>query len=664
MTLSTILIANRGEIARRIIRACQRLGLRSIAVYSDADRDAPFVADADLAVHIGPSEAAQSYLDGEKIIAAALRAGAEAIHPGYGFLAENAEFAAACEKAGLVFIGPSPDNIRLMGSKIAAKAAAVDAGVPVVPGYSGDDQSDDILEREAGNVGTPLLIKASAGGGGRGMRQVHDLADFKSELALARSEAAAAFGDDKVLLERYVAKARHIEVQILADRTGNVLHLFERDCSLQRNHQKVIEEAPAPNLPEKTRADLLASAVRLSAGIGYSNAGTVEYLLDDESGKFYFLEMNARLQVEHPVTEIVTGIDIVEWQIRTARGEALPFAQDDITCTGWAVEARVAAEDPANGYLPETGILDSYHEPSFEGLRIDSGIQEGSRVSHFYDSLLAKVIGSGADRDQAVRRLHRGLGAMEITGVGTNVNFLRDLLETSEFANGDHSTASLGRIYPDGWSAPQATPLHRAEAVLARQLISEQANTSDPWHNLGAWRVTEPAGRDGAAYYHLGDEQIRISGRCGRYRIEAPDQPPVDVANATLRDNVLRYEIESMRHRRSVNLTGDNVVLQGDGARHLVKIQTMAGALPTGGVAKAGEGNLVLAPMPGLVTEIPVSVGDEVVAGQRVVVLEAMKLQQSLDAPCDGVIAEISCVAGENVDAGAVLSTIEPKENS
>lgn len=661
MNFSTVLIANRGEIALRLVRACQGLGLRAVAVYSDADRDAPYVVQADSAVHIGAPEAAQSYLDGDKIIKAALQVGAGAIHPGYGFLAENAEFAQACADAGLAFIGPSPKNIRLMGSKIRAKAAAVAASVPVVPGYYGDDQSGAHLLKEAHKIGTPLLIKASAGGGGRGMRLVHDLTDFAAELRAARAEAEAAFGDGQVLLERYVGKARHIEVQILADSHGNVRHLFERDCSLQRNHQKVIEEAPAPNLAPEIRAHLLESAVRLTAGIGYDSAGTIEYLLDADTGNYYFLEMNTRLQVEHPVTEAITGIDIAQWQIRAAGGEALPFAQADIQCNGWSIEARIAAEDPANGYRPEIGKITAYRAPELAGLRIDSGVRAGSTVSHYYDSMLAKLISKAPDRASAIRLLDRGLAAFHIAGPGTNIAFLRDLLEMPKFGEGAHNTASIEDTYPDGWHAPTPTPQQKAEAVLAR-LLASAAPDDSPWASLGAWRVTEPAGRRGAALYRVAGEDAQIEGRNGSYRIVLANLAPIEMESAALSGSMLSFELDGVRHSTDVQIFEDTVTLHGTGGRMAIDVLTQDGVLLAAGGEALGGGNQIAASMPGLISEVIANVGDIVTAGQPLIVLEAMKLLQTMTAPCDGTVSQINFTAGESVDQGAVLIIIEPEE--
>ena len=660
MNFTSVLIANRGEIACRLIDACKALGLRTVAVYSNADRVAPHVLAADSAVHIGESEAAQSYLNGAKIIAAAKRTGAEAIHPGYGFLAENPEFAQACSDAGLVFVGPSPKNIRLMGSKIAAKAAAVAVNVPVVPGYYGESQSEDLLLAEAQKIGTPLLIKASAGGGGCGMRQVHDLAYFTTELTSARTEAEAAFGDGRVLLETYVGNARHIEVQILADSMGNVLHLFERDCSLQRNHQKVIEEAPAPNLTPEVRADLLESAVRLSAGIGYDSAGTIEYLFNTATGDYYFLEMNTRLQVEHPVTEAVTGIDIAQWQLRVARGEALPFTQDDIKCNGWSIEARIAAEDPANGYRPEIGLITGYTEPDMPGLRVDSGVCAGNTVSHYYDSMLAKLISFAPDRVSAIRLLDRGLERFHITGPGSNIAFSRDLLEIPEFVAVTHNTAALRTTFPDGWSAPSTTPQQLAEAVLGRFLAQASSPSPNPWMALGGWRITEPSGRRGAAIYHVANSDARIEGSAGAYTITLPQQTPFEVRNAALTGGTLCYENDGLRHTTRVRIDRNTVTLHGKNGQIALDVLARDAILQEANDTGGGPGNQVLAPMPSQVSEILSNIGDRVNSGDPVIVIEAMKLLQTLTAPCDGTINQINFVAGESVDSGTVLVEIKP----
>ena len=662
MSFSTVLIANRGEIALRIIKGCHDLGLSAVAVYSDADRDAPYVRAADMAVYIGASEAEQSYLDGAKIIAAALRSGAGAVHPGYGFLAENATFAQNCADAGLVFVGPSANNIKLMGSKIAAKAAAVLAEVPVVPGYYGTDQSEDLLAIEAHKIGVPLLIKASAGGGGRGMRLVQNLADFPSELAAARAEAQAAFGDDQVLLERYVANARHIEVQILADAHANVRHLFERDCSLQRNHQKVIEESPAPNLAPDIRMKLLESAVRLAQGIGYDSAGTVEYLYDADTAAYYFLEMNTRLQVEHPVTEAVTGIDIVEWQLRAAMGEVLPFAQTDISCNGWAVEARLAAEDPANEYRPEIGKISHYFEPVGKGLRIDSGVYQGSEIGPYYDSMLAKVIGFGSDRASAIRTTKNGLERLILGGIGTNKGFLIDLLIAPDFIKGTHTTGTIPKIYPEGWKTAPIEPVQLAEAALVRHLGMSVNTGSSPWHTLGAWRVTENAGKPGSAIYNVEDGQVKISGRNGVYEIFQPDSSSYLMENVEFVDSLLSYEHEGLRLQITATFDGAHVTLHGRQGAVEFEILTQTEAMAQQQKRPEGGGNTITAPMPCLVSELHVVVGDTVQAGDAIVVIEAMKMLQTLVAPCTGTITDIPCQTGDVAATGTLLCMLNPEE--
>ena len=662
MRFSSVLIANRGEIACRLIATCRELGLRTVAIYSDVDRTAPHVLAADCAVHIGMPEAAHSYLNGAKIIAAAKKVGAEAIHPGYGFLAENAEFAQACIDGGLTFVGPSPKNIRLMGSKIAAKAAAVAVNVPVVPGYYGDNQSDDLLLAEAQKIGAPLLIKASAGGGGRGIRHVHDLSDFTVELTLARAEAQASFGDIRVLLERYVSNARHIEVQILADHLGNVLHLFERDCSLQRNHQKVIEEAPAPNLAPGVRARILESALRLTEGIGYDSVGTVEYLFDAATGDYYFLEMNTRLQVEHPVTEAVTGINIAQWQLRVANGEALPFSQSDITCNGCSIEARITAEDPANGFRPEVGLITGYFEPDMPGLRVDSGVRAGSFVSHYYDSMLAKVISFAPSRSAAIQLLNCGLENFCITGLGTNIMFLRDLLKMPGFVTGTHNTATLEITHSKGWNAPTTLPQQLAEAVLGRFLTQLGSPGPNPWMSLGAWRVTEPSGRYGAAIYRLGENDARIEGRAGAYTITLAKGVILEVNNAFLTGGNLCYESDGLWHTTKAHIDGNTVTLHGQSGQIVLEVLASDGFLQEANEANGMLGSQVLAPMPGLVTEILSNLDDRVNAGDPVAVIEAMKLLQTLTAPCDGIISQINVVAGESVSSGAVLVEIKPNE--
>lgn len=665
MLYSNVLIANRGEIAVRLIRACERLGLRSVAVFSDADATAPYVRLADVAVHIGPPEAGASYLNVDRIIDAAERAGAEAIHPGYGFLAENADFARRCVDSGLVFVGPSADIIAAMGAKIEAKRIATAAGIACVPGYHGDDQSDARFQREAERIGTPLLIKASAGGGGRGMRRVDTLDTLAGDLALARREAEAAFADPALLLESYVEAPRHIEVQILADRHGNVRHLFERDCSIQRNYQKIIEEAPAPNLGAEQRARILGDAVKLATEIGYDNAGTVEFVADAVTGEAYFLEMNTRLQVEHPVTEMVTGFDLAEWQLRIAGGEALTFEQSDVACNGWAIEARVAAEDPAAGYRPETGTISSYAEPAMAELRIDSGVECGSLVSPYYDSMIAKVIAKGADRDSAIRNLRRGLTRFRIGGVGVNTGFLYDVLGLEEFRARRHLTSCLPAAFPDGWKPPPVTAFDAALAALARHIRFESGGGQTPWSTLGAWRLSEQAGRNGRAYYYLraGEatfDDVTVLGRAGTYTVEYAGRTVLSVRYATVRDDCLLFQQDDRQQRIGVLVADTEVTLHRDTDSPAFSVCTAEDVLLDDPEEAVAGGDSVVAPTPGLVTEVLVSTGQRVEAGEPVIVMEAMKLLQQLHAPVSGVAQSIHCRPGDTVDGGDCLVSIEP----
>ena len=492
-----ILIANRGEIARRIIRTARRMGIETVAVYSDADANAPHVAEATLAVHIGPAPAAESYLRAEKIIEAALKTGADAIHPGYGFLSENAAFADACQQAGLIFIGPGADAIRAMGLKDGAKKLMRQAGVPIVPGYQGDDQSLDRLQRSANAIGYPILIKAVAGGGGKGMRRVDDAASFADALLAAKREAQRAFGNDSVLIEKYLTCPRHVEVQVFADTHGNVVHLFERDCSLQRRHQKVVEEAPAPGLPDALRRAMGEAAVTAAKAIGYVGAGTVEFILDVSEGvekaPFYFMEMNTRLQVEHPVTELITGYDLVEWQIRVARGEPLHARQEDIRINGHAVEVRLYAEDAEGGFLPSTGRLERLHLPEgLAGVRVDSGVVEGQEITVHYDPMIAKLIAHGTDRTVAIDRLIGALDATIAVGPKTNRSFLARLIGHPAFRTGDIDTGFIERHLEDLAPITEVPDRLLALAALAAATPREKPDMSSPWTALGPWRLNLP----------------------------------------------------------------------------------------------------------------------------------------------------------------------------
>jgi acetyl/propionyl-CoA carboxylase alpha subunit len=651
MSFDTVLIANRGEIARRIIRACHALGLRAVAVYSEADRDAPFVHEADIAVPIGPAEAAQSYLDPARLIAAARRMGAQAVHPGYGFLSENADFAQTVTDAGLVWIGPSAEVIARMGLKSTAKALAEAAGVPVLPGYRGTDQSDETLMCEAQRLGMPLLVKASAGGGGRGIRQVHDMAAFPAALNAARREAKAAFGRDDVLLERLLEGARHVEVQVLADHHGRVLHLGDRDCSLQRNHQKLIEEAPAPDIPADTRAAMLKAAVNLAVYIGYRNAGTVEYLYDPATGDFHFLEMNTRLQVEHPVTEAVTGLDLVAWQIRIARGEALTLTQGDITFTGAAIEARIALDGAGGPYVTR------WHLPDLPGLRLDSAVVTGSTVSHHYDPMIAKLIAHGPDRATALARLQRGLTALEAEGITTTIPATLEFLATPDFAAARLGTDFLTRhpFTPDQEPAPDMPAL----AALALGLAAAQASTAPGvWGQLGAWRVT---GQGGASWHDVAGQSLRLLETAQGHEVCGADgEVLLRARHANFKGHQLDLETDGLRRRISIAISDSEISLT-EGA---ITLRLAHGATASGANSTAKGGTEITAPMPGLVAETLHQTGALLKRGDAVLVFEAMKLMQTLVAPCDGILTDLPYAAGASVQSGALLARFTTNKDS
>ncbi|MCE8521417.1 acetyl/propionyl/methylcrotonyl-CoA carboxylase subunit alpha [Ruegeria sp. 1NDH52C] len=640
-----ILIANRGEIACRVMETAQRMGVACVAVYSDADAGAKHVAMADEAVHIGGPAPADSYLKGEVIIAAALETGAQAIHPGYGFLSENPDFVDAVEAAGLTFIGPSASAIRAMGLKDAAKALMHEAGVPVVPGYHGDNQDPEHLAGAADTIGYPVLIKAVAGGGGKGMRLVERPQDFAAALDSARGEAKTAFGNDAVLVEKFVSKPRHIEVQVFGDGT-HAVHLFERDCSLQRRHQKVIEEAPAPGMTEEMRAAMGQAGVRAAEAIGYKGAGTVEFIVDASEGlradRFWFMEMNTRLQVEHPVTEAITGADLVEWQLRVASGESLPARQEDLSITGHAFEARLYAEDVPKGFLPATGTLSHLAFP--EGCRADSGVRAGDTISPWYDPMISKVIVHGPTRAVALSRLDRALAGTQVGGTVTNLAFLGALTRHAGFAAGDVDTGLIGRDIDALVAAPAPEPRHVAAAAMAvLGLDEDQAEQGftlwAPLHRaitLG-WQGEEIAvdvqveGRD-RQLWQIGADQVVAERRDGRWRIGGRAMPDVSVAGgvATVFDGYgLPFDIIDPLDRDS---------------------------------SAGGDTNVVLAPMPGLVKAVFASAGQSVKEGDRLAILEAMKMEHSLLAARDGVVAEVLAEAGAQVEAGAALVRLEDEE--
>jgi 3-methylcrotonyl-CoA carboxylase alpha subunit len=659
--IRSLLIANRGEIACRIIATCRRLGIRSIAVFSDADAGARHVRLADEAVRIGPAPARESYLDPERILAAARASGAEAIHPGYGFLSEKPVLPQMCEAAGLVFVGPSARCIEAMGSKIGAKEIAAAAGVPCVPGYAGADQSEARLTDEARAIGFPIMVKASAGGGGKGMRRVFMPDELPGALAVARSEAESAFGDGSLLLERLVRRPRHLEVQVAGDRFGGVVHMFERDCSVQRNHQKLIEEAPAPNLSPAIRDKLHERAVALCRAIGYDNLGTVEFILDEEGEEPWFLEMNTRLQVEHPVTEAITGLDLVEWQIRIASGERLPLAQEAITATGWAIEARITAERADLGFMPDAGTVLAYAEPA--GLRMESGIGAGSEVTLHYDSLLAKAIAHGATREEARTRLLAGLADTAILGPATTLPFLGDVLAHPIFAEGRATTGLLDEAFPGGWKPARAGGA-LAEAVAAVIRVETPVSTGppapSPWSALRGFRVLGPAGARAVVRVLLGPQDTPAAVESlgdARYRVTR-DGASIDL-RLTRTGERIEVETEGRRLRGLAAAAGDIVAvsLPGDAVTLPVRFAVAATSAATG--AGSGRG-AVLAPMPGLVAEIKVAEGERVARGQVVAVLESMKLFMPLEAEIDGVVGEIACRAGETVGAGKLLLAISP----
>jgi 3-methylcrotonyl-CoA carboxylase alpha subunit len=665
----TLLIANRGEIACRIARTARRMGLRTVAVYSDADRDALHVAACDVAVRIGPAEAARSYLDAAAIVAAAQASGAQAIHPGYGFLSESDALIAACESAGIAFVGPSREAIRRMGSKIESKRLAVELGVPVVPGYHGNDQSDAALADAAQSVGYPILIKASAGGGGKGMRVVQAAADFATALDLVRREARASFGDERVLLERYLAEPRHLEVQLLGDRHGHLVHLFERECSIQRHHQKVIEEAPAAHLSPAQREALYSHALTIGRAIGYDSTGTVEFIHDTARGETFFLEMNTRLQVEHPVTEATVGIDLVEWQLRVAAGQSLAFAQADLRRRGWAIEARVCAEDPANGFAPETGTIVGYQAPGGEGVRVDSGVRAGSVVTPYYDSMLAKVIALADTREQAARRLAGALDGFELMGVASNLGFLADLLRQPAFGQ-VLSTHYIGRAFAAGWRSRSDATESLALAALGCVLAAQSGGAASPWQSLGAWRGLGndwPGGvqvllEDSARTVH----EARVQRQGARWSVQIA-QVRLDCV-ATLDGERLEVERGGVRTRyrflRSPQPSGEQVWLAGAGSTQgWRRVDRWQHALAGSATDAADNDQWLRAPMPGLVTAVPVAAGDAVRAGDPLVLMEAMKMMHTLAAPADGWVAELRCRAGDSVRGGDVLVRMQATQS-
>jgi len=679
---SKILIANRGEIACRVAATCRKLGIATVAVYSAADAQAAHVAACDEAVCIGPAEAARSYLDAERIVLAACDSGAQAVHPGYGFLSENPDFARRCAQAGLVFIGPPPQAMQAMGLKAEAKRLMAAAGVPLVPGYHGADQDDARLRAEAARIGYPLLLKASAGGGGKGMREVHDPADFDAALASCRREAAASFGNDALLIERLVRNPRHIEIQVFADAYGHCLWLFERDCSMQRRHQKVIEEAPAPALPDTMRRDMGAAAVAAAKAVGYVGAGTVEFIAEcSEDGvpqTFYFMEMNTRLQVEHPVTEAITGLDLVEWQLRVAAGEPLPLGQAEVQGQGHAVEARLYAEHPEAGFLPSTGRLVCLDLPAHTafavnrdaaGIRVDSGVRQGDDITPYYDPMIAKLIAWGPTREQAVARLRQALAATRIAGVQTNVQFVHRLLGLTAFAAGVLDTGLIGREQ-DVLLATPSIPLHLAcAAAVGAMLDAERARqTADPWSVCDGFSNGVMPPRELAFDSPWGELRCALFYPAAGQplRLQAPGlaapQPfacTLQAAASPLRTLVLT--VGAQRARLDVASLGA-ASWQVFAAGEQVTLRLRTADFAAAGAAHGG-GRLT-APMPGRLIAVHVQAGQDVQAGDALLVLEAMKMEHTLCAPAAGRVSELLYAVGDQVSEGAELLRIEALEDA
>jgi 3-methylcrotonyl-CoA carboxylase alpha subunit len=661
--LKKIVIANRGEIACRVAATARRMCVRTVAVYSDADAHSKHVTACDEAVHVGGSAPRDSYLQWERILDAAKQTGSDAIHPGYGFLSENAEFARACSDAGLVFIGPPPAAIGAMGLKAESKRLMEQAGVPLVPGYHGADQSPSLLQREADRIGYPVLIKASAGGGGKGMRAVQRSEDFAAELASCQREATSSFGDAAVLIEKYVQRPRHIEIQVFGDMHGQVVHLFERDCSVQRRHQKVLEEAPAPGLTEAMRREMGAAAVAAAKAVGYVGAGTVEFIVeqcDDGRMNFFFMEMNTRLQVEHPVTEAITGLDLVEWQLRVASGEPLPLQQDQLRIDGHAIEARICAENPDNQFLPSTGTLQVYRKPratNFEradignGVRVDDGVREGDAVTPYYDSMIAKLIVHAATRKQALARLEAALAATHIVGLPTNVQFLRRVIRSNSFSHAHLDTALIERERAALFSHESIGLPQAVSAAVAQVLQAEVATeTADPFDRRDGWRSHGEMARNFDFNVQDGPVRARLSrGRDGTLTlaVDATAGP----FQWTAEGDAIDVAFGSVRSTVSVYARGGVVnIFAVQGATQITVVDPLAQA--GGGLA---EGGRLTAPMPGKVVSFAIKPGDVVIKGQPLAIMEAMKMEHTIAAPTDGVVDELLYEPGDQVAEGAEL---------
>ena len=659
--LTTMLVANRGEIAVRVMRTAKAMGMKTVAVYSEADANAQHVREADQSVCIGPAAVAESYLRIEAILDAAQRTGADCIHPGYGFLSENQVFASACEAHGIEFIGPPNGAIEVMGDKARAKRAMIEAGVPCVPGYQGDDQSLVTLVAEAKSVGLPVMVKAAAGGGGRGMRLVHEASELESAIGLAQSEAQNAFGSSELIIEKAVVRPRHVEIQVFADKAGNTVYLGERDCSIQRRHQKVVEESPCPVMTSQLREAMGTAAVEAAKAVGYVGAGTVEFLLD-EAGEFYFLEMNTRLQVEHPVTEMVTGYDLVEWQIRVARGEDLPAEQADIDLFGHAIEVRLYAEDPSAGFLPSAGPIELFATPEGEGVRIDSGVETGDEVTPFYDAMVAKLITYGETREDARLKMRSALRDTALFGPLNNRDFLLDVLDRPDFIHGAATTAFIDDNFGDAFLPPGVSSSDLAVAAATQHVLamehhhSQSASVNEElldWVSMG--RVTD------TRRYDLGEQTYDVSLvplSVGEYEVTVNDQTH-HVRITDMGDSHVITEIDGLAHRyhyhdeapATLYLSSDNLsMMLADSTRIPPEAQDAAG------------GGTITAPMHGQLLSIDVAAGEAVQKGQRIAVLEAMKMQHEIIAPGDGCVVEVAASAGKQIGAGDVIMMLELDE--
>ncbi|QZN79280.1 acetyl/propionyl/methylcrotonyl-CoA carboxylase subunit alpha [Stenotrophomonas sp. DR822] len=656
---SKVLIANRGEIACRVIATCRRLGIATVAVYSDADRNARHVRLADEAVHIGPAAARESYLRSDAILDAARRSGAQAIHPGYGFLSENADFADACVAAGIAFIGPPASAIRAMGDKSAAKALMAKAGVPLTPGYHGDQQAPEFLRAQADGIGYPVLIKASAGGGGKGMRKVERSEDFVDALASCQREAASAFGNDHVLVEKYVERPRHIEIQVFGGGQGEAVYLFERDCSVQRRHQKVLEEAPAPGMSADRRAAMGKAAVDAARAVGYVGAGTVEFIAGPD-GDFYFMEMNTRLQVEHPVTEFITGTDLVEWQLRVAAGQPLPKRQDELAIHGHALEARLYAEDADRGFLPSTGTLRRLRLPTpSANVRVDTGVEEGDSITPYYDPMIAKLIVWDVDRDAALRRMRQALADCQVVGVTTNAGFLRRLVQTDSFANAKLDTALIEReqaalaVTGDGEQA--LWELAAIAAVASTPAAAADArDPHSPWQAQDGWRLGVPAARSVPLQQAERAHTLKVWTTADGWRVQCGDAAPKQVVGHA-DGQTLSVQMDERRWRLQLQRDGDQLYLFASDGQHRFTLHDPVGESEQ---ASADAGSL-LAPMPGRIVATLVAAGTQVKRGTPLVVLEAMKMEHTLQAPADGTVKGYRAKAGDQVGDGAVLVDFE-----